>query len=128
MSQAPLLVDKDGNLFGNRLFRLGMEEDRQDGRREQSERQRDEEKQRVIDTALSPFCFCECRLQALPEETPDERPQSQDQQVEQALGAGADILREILVNENVDRGEEERIREAVNDIAEDDEPNHIWPP
>ena len=62
-----------------------MEEDREDGRREQSEPEWDEEKQRVIDTTLSILRFRECRFQAFPEETPDERSQSKDQQVEQAL-------------------------------------------
>ena len=78
MSRAAVLVDKDGNLFGNRIFRLRMEEDREDGRREQSEPEWDEEKQRVIDTTLSILRFRECRFQAFPEETPDERSQSKD--------------------------------------------------
>ena len=37
---APGLVDKDGNLFGNRVLRLGVEEDRQDRRGKQPESQR----------------------------------------------------------------------------------------
>ena len=114
MSHAALLVDKEGNLFGNWVFRLGMEEDRQDCRRDQSEPEWDEEKQRIINIALSAFRSCECCLQAFPEETPDEWSQSQNQQVEQALRTGADILREIFINENVDRGEEKTLGEAVH--------------
>ena len=37
------LVDKNGDLFGDRVFRLGMEEDRQDGRGEQAQPERDQE-------------------------------------------------------------------------------------
>ena len=41
-------------------------------------------------------------------------------EVEEALGARTDILREIGVDEDVDRREEERVANAVEDLDQND--------
>jgi hypothetical protein len=44
----------------------------------------------------------------------------QDQQVEQALGAGADVLGEHRVDEDIDRGEEEGVADPVQQLHRHD--------
>ncbi len=39
--------------------------------------------------------------------------------------AGADILREVFIHVDVDRGEEEGVGEAVDHVAEDDQPERV---
>jgi hypothetical protein len=46
------LWNKDRNLFGNRVCRLGMEEDRQYRRGKETEAQRHQEELVIIDTAI----------------------------------------------------------------------------
>ena len=50
-----------------------------------------------------------------------QRADAEDHDVEQALRAGAGVLREIRVHEDVDRREEERVADAVQHLDQDDE-------
>src|SRR5262249_40637245 len=54
-----------------------------------------------------------------PEEVRNEGPKAKDQEVEQTLSAGPGILREELVYEYVNRGEEEGIADAMQGVHND---------
>ena len=47
--------------------------------------------------------------------------QSQDHDVEQALRAGAGVLGKIFIHENIDRGEKERVTNAVQNEDQNDQ-------
>ena len=61
------------------------------------------------------------RHQLRPDEVGHQRAEAENHQVEQPLRAGARVLREELVHEDVDRREEERVADAVEHVDQDDE-------
>src|SRR6186997_1260387 len=62
------------------------------------------------------FCDRMQGLQLWPNEEGRKRSQPKDQHVEQSLGARSDVLREVLVHEDVERREEESVANAVEDL------------
>jgi len=87
-------------------------------RREQRETHRHKEQPPEIRHAV----FGENRLQEVrTDRIGGERADAQNHHVEQPLGAGAGVLREMFIHEDIDRGEEKRVADAVQYLDEDDQ-------
>src|SRR5581483_7384674 len=98
-------VYQDRDLLGYGFLGPGMEEYGQDRRPEGAESQRIEEQRGEVD--LLGRRVRQVIPEGAPERIADQGSQAEDQEVEQALGAGPHVLREVLIDEDVHRCEEE---------------------
>jgi hypothetical protein len=51
----------------------------------------------------------------------DHQSDTEDQQVEEPLGAGSDVLGEYFIDKDIERRKEECVADAVQDLDEDDQ-------
>ena len=87
-----------------------MEEQGQHDGGQGSDNERDEKQAAVVGC----LALCENLLQQVgAERVGRQRARSQDHRVEEALGAGPHVFREILIHEDIDCGEEEPVADAV---------------
>src|SRR5215207_7654188 len=95
-----------------------MEEDRQYYGGEDCHREWHQEQAPEIHSGYRPEGFAH---QLWSDDIRDQRTETEDHQVEEALGTGAYVLRKELVDEDIHGREEERVGDAVHDVDENHE-------
>src|SRR5438132_6790887 len=109
-----------GLQIGFRLFRR-IEQRQQQQRRDHGHPGWNEEQLLVIHHVadLKPA------LQLRPYDAGNERPRAKNKEIEQSLRAGPRVLGKELVHENVNRGEEKGVANAMKNLDEDNQPGLI---
>lgn len=105
------------DLFGAERFGWPEGEEKQRCR-EQGQAGRNEEQLVVIDGTVDSGQFT---LEGNEDPLGGEVSEAKDKEIEQTLGAGADILGECRIDEDIERGEEEGITDAVQNLDNNDD-------
>src|SRR4051812_22418800 len=100
------------------LFWRTEKEGESNGRRDGGAAWDQEQALEVHDSVRPEKCLAN---QLWPRRVGYEWPKPKNHQVEQSLSAGARILREKFIHENVDGGEKERVADAVENLHENDQ-------